>query len=112
MATVDEIRDQILKLNPEQAAQLTDWLILEAPLNREVALGIEVDPRVCVGEPRIARTRIPVWTLEQCRRLGMTASQILENYPTLKAENLQHAWDYVAEHRAEIEHQILDNESA
>ena len=39
--------------------------------------GIESTPGVCGGDPRIAGTRIPVWTLEQYRRLGMTEAQNL-----------------------------------
>ena len=34
--------------------------------------GIESTPGVCGGEPCIVRTRIPVWTLEQARRLIFT----------------------------------------
>ena len=37
--------------------------------------GIESTPEVCGGDPRIAGTRIPVWTLEQYRRLGLTEAQ-------------------------------------
>jgi len=32
--------------------------------------GIDSRPDVCGGEPCIVRTRIPVWLLEQARRLG------------------------------------------
>ena len=43
--------------------------------------GIESTPGVCGGDPRIADTRIPVWTLEQYHRLGMTEAQFLASYP-------------------------------
>ena len=39
--------------------------------------GIESTAGVCGGDPRIAGTRIPVWTLEHYRRLGLTEAQIL-----------------------------------
>ena len=58
--------------------------------------GIESTPGVCGGDPRIAGTRIPVWTLEQYRRLGMTEAQILASYPGLRAADLVNAWAYVA----------------
>ena len=32
--------------------------------------GIEKTPGVCGGDPCIRQTRIPVWLLEQLRRLG------------------------------------------
>ncbi len=36
--------------------------------------GIESRRGVCGSEPCIVRTRIPVWILEQARRLGTSAS--------------------------------------
>jgi uncharacterized protein (DUF433 family) len=74
--------------------------------------GIESRPNMCGGEPCIVRTHIPVWVLEQARRLGISEADILKSYPTLRAEDLTHAWAFVRSHRAEIETQILENESA
>ncbi len=74
--------------------------------------GIESTPGVCGGDPRIAGTRIPVWTLEQYRRLGLSEGQILGAYPGLRAADLVNAWSYVAEHPDEIERQIVENEGA
>ena len=74
--------------------------------------GIESTPGVCGGDPRIAGTRIPVWTLEQYRRLGMTEAQILAAYPGLRAADLVNAWAYVAAHPGEIDRQIRENEEA
>jgi uncharacterized protein (DUF433 family) len=74
--------------------------------------GIESTPGVCGGEPRIARTRIPVWTLEQARRLGGSEADLLRDYPGLRAADLVNAWTYVATHGEEIEAQIRDNEEA
>lgn len=64
------------------------------------------------GEPCIARRRIPVWTLEQARRLGATDADILRSYPGLRAVDLANAWTYVCAHREEIEAQIRENEAA
>ena len=60
----------------------------------------------------IVRTRIPVWLLETFRRLDWTEARILENYPTLRAADLVHAWAYVAAHRQEIDEAIQQNEAA
>ncbi len=74
--------------------------------------GIESTVGVCGGEPCIAGTRIPVWTLEQAWRLGISEADLLCAYPTLHASDLTHAWAYVRAHHAEIEQQIRANEEA
>ena len=74
--------------------------------------GIEITPGVCGGEPCIVRTRIPVWMLEQARRLGAAEEELLRSYPTIRAQDLANAWAYVRSHRPEIDVQIHDNESA
>ncbi len=78
----------------------------------QLGSGIETTPGVCGGDPCIACTRIPVWLLESYRRLGMPESEILSNYPTLRAVDLVNAWAYVDAHSDEIERQIRDNEEA
>ena len=77
-----------------------------------LGMGIESTPGVCGGDPRIAGTRIPVWTLEQYRRLGLSEAQILGAFPGLRAADLVNAWAYVASHPADIERQIIENEEA
>ena len=74
--------------------------------------GIESEPGVCGGDPRIARTRIPVWILVQYRRQGLSEAQLLAFYPTLRATDLVKAWAYVASHLEEIEEQIRSQEGA
>ncbi|MGA2132533.1 MAG: DUF433 domain-containing protein [Bryobacteraceae bacterium] len=74
--------------------------------------GVESTPGVCGGEPCIARTRIPVWVLEQARRVGVSEEDLLRSYPALRAEDIATAWAYVRSHRSEIEAQIRDNEGA
>ena len=64
------------------------------------------------GEPCIVRTRIPVWVLEQSRRIGISEADLLRSYPNLRAEDLANAWAYVRSHRSEIDLQILENEEA
>ena len=74
--------------------------------------GIEATPGVCGGEPCIVRTRIPVWVLEQARRLGIDEAGLLRSYPALRAEDLAKAWAYVRLHTSEIDEQIRTNEEA
>ena len=59
-----------------------------------------------------ARTRIPVWILEQSRRLGVSEDALLHSYPTLRAEDFANAWAFVRSHRREIEDQNRENEAA
>ena len=74
--------------------------------------GIGSAPGVCGGAPCVVRTRIPVWVLEQARRLGVSEADLLRSYPTLRAEDLATAWAYVRSHRDEIDQQIRENEAA
>jgi uncharacterized protein (DUF433 family) len=74
--------------------------------------GIETNPDVCGGEPCIVGTRIPVWLLEQARRLGATEADLLRAYPTLRAEDLANALAYVLSNREEIDELIRENEAA
>ena len=76
-----------------------------------IAPGIESIPNVCGGEPCIVRSRIPVWLLEQARRLGTREAELLQAYPTLRTQDLANAWNYVHAHSEEIDGQIRENES-
>jgi uncharacterized protein (DUF433 family) len=53
-----------------------------------------------------------VWGLEQARRLGTSEAELLQCYPTLRAEDLANAWAYVRSHQEEIDQQIRENEEA
>lgn len=72
---------------------------------------IESRPGIAGGDPCIVHTRIPVWLLEQARRLCTSEAELLKSYPTLRAEDLANALAYVRSHREEVERQIADNES-
>ncbi len=107
MSTLQDAEKLLLKLSRAEKAQLLQWVARELA---DASPGIESTPGVCGGEPRIVRTRIPVWILEQARRLGTSEADLLRSYPTLRAEDLVNAWGYVRNHRDEIERQIRDNE--
>ncbi|MBO0931096.1 DUF433 domain-containing protein [Fibrella aquatilis] len=59
----------------------------------------------------IAKTRIPVWVLEQARRLGATEADLLLAYPTLYAADLANAWAYARTNATEIDQAIAENEA-
>ncbi|HEX2570381.1 MAG TPA: DUF433 domain-containing protein [Polyangia bacterium] len=107
--TLVEIEAQLASLTRAEKAEVLQRLALELA---NTWPGIERTPGVAGGDACIVRTRIPVWTLEQYRRLGWSEARILDNYPMLRAADLVHAWAYVDAHRDEIERAIRDNEVA
>ena len=106
---LEEAEALLAKLSRAEKAQVLQWTARDLG---DAYPGIESRPGVCGGEPCIVRTRIPVWVLEQMRRQGVSEAEILRNYPTLRAEDLAHAWIYVLAHSTEIEQQIRENEEA
>lgn len=109
MSALEQAEKLLAALTPGEKAQLLAWAAREAG---DAFPGIESQPNVCGGEPCIVRTRIPVWVLEQARRLGTSEADLLRSYPTLRAADLANAWAYVRQHRDEIERQIRANEEA
>ncbi len=95
-----------------QPSSVVTLALISSALLRPLGEGVDQSPDICGGEPRIVRTRIPVWTLVQLRRLGVSEAEILKSYPTLRAEDLVHAWAYATWHRAEIDEQIRQHEAA
>lgn len=92
-----------------EKVQVLQWVVLDLG---DAFPGIESTPGICGGEPRIVRTRIPVWLLEQVRRLGASDAELLRSYPTLRAEDLSNARAYVRSYLSHIEQQIKKNEEA
>jgi uncharacterized protein (DUF433 family) len=109
MSALQEVEKLLSQMSRAEKAQLLQLVVRDLG---DAFPGIETSASVCGGEPRIVRTRIPVWVLEQARRLGTSEADILRIYPTLRAEDLANAWAYVRSHRDEIEQQIRDNEAA
>ena len=109
MSTLNDVEKLLAGLSRADKAQLLQWVVRDLG---DAFPGIDASPGVCGGEPCIVRTRIPVWVLEQARRLGVTEADLLHSYPTLRAEDLANAWAFVRLHRDEIEAQISDNEAA
>jgi uncharacterized protein (DUF433 family) len=109
MSKLEEVETVVAGLSPAERAQLMQSLARDLG---DAFPGVESNPRICGGEACIVRTRIPVWVLEQARRLGTSEADLLRSYPTLRAADLVNAWSYVRRHREEIDEQIRENENA
>jgi uncharacterized protein (DUF433 family) len=109
MSVVLEAEKYISSLSRAEKAQVLQWIVRDLG---DSFPGIESTASVCGGAARIVRTRIPIWTLEQARRLGTSEANLLRAFPSLRAEDLANAWAYVRSHRAEIEQEIRENEEA
>ena len=109
MSILSEVERLLADLTPAEKAQVLQWVARDLGA---AFPGIESQSGVSGGEPCIIRTRIPVWVLVQSRRLGMSEADLLRSYPSLRAEDLTHAWAYYRLYHAEIDQQIMDNEAA
>jgi uncharacterized protein (DUF433 family) len=64
---------------------------MENLLNR-----ITIDPEVLVGKPVIKGTRIPVYLIIEFLANGLTEDEVLDEYPSLKKEDVKAALLYVS----------------
>jgi len=109
MTKLQQAEELISTMTRAEKAQLLQWVV--RGLGDSFA-GVECREGVCGGEPCIVRTRIPVWVLEQARRMGSSEADLLRCYPTLRAEDLASAWAHMNACRQEIDQQIRENEEA
>jgi uncharacterized protein (DUF433 family) len=107
MDAIQEAEKLLSTMTRAEKAQLLQWVVRDLG---NVDPGIEKTPGVCGGAACIGATRIPVWVLEQARRLGVSDADLLRDYPTLNAEDLVNAWYYVRAHRDEVDEDIRLNE--
>ena len=97
------------KLTPSEKAQFITQAVSDLS---DFFPGIEKTPGVCGGDAVIIRTRIPVWLLVNWRNLGLSDAKLLEEYPSLREQDLRNAWAYYAKYTSEIDQSILENEEA
>ncbi len=109
MAALERAVKALSELKRAEKAEVLKWIVSDLG---EAFAGIESTPGISGGEPRIVRTRIPVWVLVQARKLGTSEADLLRCYPTLRSEDLANAWAYYRSHRGDIERQIQENEAA
>ena len=107
--SIQSIEPQISRLSRAEKAELLQRLAREVG---NAWAGIENTDGISGGEACIVRTRIPVWTLENYRRLGWMESVILENFPSLRAVDLVNAWAYADAHTEEMDKVIRANQGA
>ncbi len=105
--TVKEIENTLLSLSPSEKAEAI--LILAKSINKQWR-GITKTAGVCGGDACIEGTRIPIWVLVNARNIGITESQLLDDYPSLTASDLANAWVYAHIHSEEITTAIKENE--
>jgi len=109
MTSLHDFELLLSKLSSGEKAQILKWVVQDLG---DAFPGIDTRPDVCGGEACVVRTRIPVWLLEQARRLGVSEQGLLVAYPSLRAEDLVNAWGYARAHSTEMDRQIQDNEAA
>lgn len=85
MPTIQEAEALLPRLTPGEKAQVLQWVARDLGGNFP---GIDFDPAVCDGEACISRSRIPVWILVNARNQGLSESDLLRSFPTLRAEDL------------------------
>lgn len=105
MNAFDEIKLAMPELSPAERQQLYE--LLREPV--ELAPGISSTSGVCGGDACIRDFRLPVWQLEEARRLGSSEQDLLAAHPFLSADDLRNAWTYVASNREEIERCLHEN---
>ena len=109
MKPLQQAEALVAKMTRGEKAQLLQHLARDLG---DAFPGIDLTDGVAGGDPCIVRSRIPVWVLEQARRLGAIEAELLESYSGLRAEDLVNAWAYIRAHGDQIDAQIRDNESA
>ncbi|GAB4035037.1 DUF433 domain-containing protein [Spirosoma jeollabukense] len=72
-------------------------------------MSIEIRLGVGDGVACIAKTRIPIWLLESFYLQGANDVDLLNAYPSLRAEDLADARAYARVHMDEIAQQIAEN---
>jgi uncharacterized protein (DUF433 family) len=58
---------------------------------------ITVDPKILVGKPVVKGTRISVELIVDLLAVGWTHEQVLDSYPTLKADDIRACLSYASE---------------
>jgi uncharacterized protein (DUF433 family) len=62
------------------------------------------------GEACVRDTRIPAWVIVNYLRLGGTEANLLHDYPSLTAADVEAVREYAAAHAEEIDNAIRANE--
>ena len=71
-------------------------MILLVTLEVQVVSRVCTDPKILHGKPHIRGTRIPVFVILQSLAEGMTAEEIVTEYPPLAQKDIRAAIQYAA----------------
>ena len=104
---VQETEKLISRMTRAEKAQVLQWIVQDLG---DAFPGVEFNMGVAGSTACIVRTRIPVWLLEQARLSGATDADLLQAYPSLRAEDLANARAYARSHAAEVAKSIADND--
>src|SRR5437016_14472600 len=86
-------REKMLsEMTRAEKAELLQWIVRD--LGDDFP-GIERKPGVMGGVACIARTRIPVWLLEQARRLGTSEADLFRDYPNFTVRGSSNACKFI-----------------
>jgi uncharacterized protein (DUF433 family) len=108
MTALQQVEQLLPALSGGEKAQVARWVQHDLAAYTP---GIEKTAGVCGGSACIVRTRIPVWLLMEARNAGASEAQLLQSFPSLRAEDLINAWAYYRANKAEIDAEIIENES-
>ena len=100
-----EIEKLLERISTGEKALVPQWVARDLG---EASPGIEFHEGIAGGAACIIRTRIPVWLIDQARRLGTSEADILQAYPTISAEDLINAKSYARTHKMEMDSQIAE----
>ena len=70
------------------------------------------NPEILAGEPTIAGTRIAVRNIIERARYIPTLDGLCETYETVSREEIEEAFAFYENHRAEIDRYIAENDAA
>lgn len=109
MSVIERAAELLSKMSPAEKA----WLYRKITgMGAGTFPGIEKTPGICGGSAVIIRTRVPVWSLVAYKNLGLSDEVLLENYPTLRQQDLANAWNYYLANPEEIDLEIRENDEA
>jgi uncharacterized protein (DUF433 family) len=106
--SLEQVESVISTWTREKKAQLLSTISKNLG---ETSSGVEKTDGVCGGRACIIRTRIPVWTLVEIQKMGLSDADILTHYPHLHQQDLNNAWAYYKANAKEIDFDIQENDN-
>lgn len=108
MTALDKVTQLVQDLSEEEKQVLLALLAQQLGGTPEEA--ISRTPGVVGGRARIHNTRIPVWSIVEAKKMGLSDERIMSMFPSVSLNDIENALHYYAHHRSEIESDIADQE--